>query len=172
MLDASRAALAKLLNVAVETIVLVANATTGVNTILRNLKFEPGDVILYLDAIYPACEKTIQYLTETTPVEAVKVADFCYPVEDDQLVQKFRDAVKNVQKQDVASANGAKKRVKIAVYDTVCSMPGVRLPFEKLTQACRELGVLSLIDGAHGIGHIPLDLAELDSDFFVSNCHK
>jgi selenocysteine lyase/cysteine desulfurase len=28
----------------------------------------------------------------------------------------------------------------------------VRMPWEKLVEACREMGVLSLVDGAHGIG--------------------
>lgn len=41
-----------------------------------------------------------------------------------------------------------------------------------MTKACRELGVLSLVDGAQGIGMIKLDLSEADPDFFVSNCHK
>ena len=165
MLDHSREALASLLNVAVETIVLVGNATTGVNTVLRNLIYQAGDVIVYFDAIYPACEKTIQYLVETTAIEAVKVEGWSFPIEDDDLVARFYNVVKEVQQH-------GNRRVRVAVYDTICSMPGVRMPYEKLTKACRELGVLSLIDGAHGVGHIKLDLGELDSDFFVSNCHK
>lgn len=50
--------------------VFVANATTGVNTVLRNLVYQPGDVIVYFSTIYAACEMTVKYLAETTPVEA------------------------------------------------------------------------------------------------------
>jgi selenocysteine lyase/cysteine desulfurase len=47
------------------------------------------------------------------------------------------------------------------------------MPWETLVQACKEMNILSLIDGAHGIGHIDLShLGEVDPDFFVSNCHK
>jgi len=163
LLDQSRAALARLLKAPADTIVLVPNATTAVNTVLRGLEYQPGDVIVYLSTIYGACEKTIEYLTETTPVSGAKV-NFLYPVEDDWLVNEFIRVVKHEQ------AEG--RKVRIALFDTVTSMPGCRVPFERLTRACKDLGVLSCIDGAHGVGHVPLDLGTLDPDFFTSNCHK
>ncbi|KIW08712.1 hypothetical protein, variant [Verruconis gallopava] len=162
-LDASREAIARLLNAPVEACVFVQNATTGINTVLRNLVFHPGDKIVYFDTIYGACERTISYITETTPAQSVKVKCM-YPVSDKGLVDEFKRVVKEQQSQGF--------NVRIAVFDTVVSMPGVRVPFEALTEACRELGVLSCIDAAHGVGHIELNLAKLDPDFFVSNCHK
>jgi selenocysteine lyase/cysteine desulfurase len=152
-----------LLNAPSETVVIVPNATTGINTVLRNLTYESGDHILYFATIYGACEKTVYYITETTPASSIKI-EYTYPVEDDWLVSEFQKKVKEVE------AKGGK--VKIAIFDTVVSMPGVRVPFERLTKACKDLGVLSCIDGAHGVGHIELDLSSLDPDFFVSNCHK
>jgi selenocysteine lyase/cysteine desulfurase len=163
LLDESRAAISTVLKAPIETLVYVPNATTGVNTVLRNLVYENGDKILYFASIYGACEKTIVHLSETTPVKAVKV-EIEYPAEDDWLVEEFEKKIKEEQ------ANGG--RVKVAIFDTIVSIPGVRMPFERLTKKCKELGVLSLIDGAHGVGHIDLNLGELDPDFFVSNCHK
>ncbi|KAF2435471.1 PLP-dependent transferase [Tothia fuscella] len=163
LLDESRAAMAKFLNVDVSTVAFVPNATTGVNTVLRNLAFAPKEKILYFATIYGACEKTVEYIVETTPAEAVKI-QYTYPVEDDWLISEFERVVKAEEK--------AGNRVKVAIFDTVVSFPGVRMPFERLTQACKDLGVMSLIDGAHGVGHLELDLGKLDCDFFVSNCHK
>lgn len=80
------------------------------------------------------------------------------------MVQRLKEVVSEVQEQG--------GRVRLAVFDTVVSMPGVRVPFEALIKVCRELGVLSCVDGAHGVGHVELNLGTLDPDFFVSNCHK
>ncbi|OCL02507.1 PLP-dependent transferase [Glonium stellatum] len=163
LLDESRGAMSTMLNVPVDTLVFVPNATTGINTVLRNLVFEPGDKIMYFATIYGSCEKTVEYITETTPAKAVKV-QYTYPVSDDWLVDEFTKKVREEKE--------AGNKIRIAIFDTVVSMPGVRMPFERLTQVCKEEGVLSCVDAAHGVGHIDMDLGKLDPDFLVTNCHK
>lgn len=146
---------------------LVQNATTGVNTILRNLAWNDDckDEILYFNTIYGACGKGIDYIVDSglNRVSSREIR-VMYPCEDDEIVTAFKAAVEDSSK--------AGKRAKICVFDTVSSLPAVRMPYEKITEACKVAGVLSLIDGAQGVGMIDIDLSAVDPDFFVSNCHK
>jgi selenocysteine lyase/cysteine desulfurase len=38
-----------------------------------------------------------------------------------------------------------------------------------LLAACREHNITSIVDGAHAVGQIPLQLDALDADFYTSN---
>jgi hercynylcysteine S-oxide lyase len=152
----------------VNTIVLIPNATTGVNIILRNLTYNEGDVILYYTpGIYGACECTIDYICETTPATSFGI-DISFPCLHDKLLQDFEAAIDEVRAQG--------KNPKIAIFDTIVSMPGVRMPYEELIAICKRKNVLSLVDAAHCVGMLDpqtdIKLAELDPDFWVSNAHK
>jgi selenocysteine lyase/cysteine desulfurase len=120
---------------------------------------------MYPTSIYEACLKTIESLEEMGQVKGWSF-DATYPVEDDELISRFRAAV------DEARSCG--KTVRVAIFDTIVSIPGVRVPWEELVDVCKELGILSLIDGAHGIGHIDMRHTgtTVKPDFLVTNCHK
>lgn len=164
LIDESRHAIAPLLGAGVDEVVFVPNASTAVNTVLRNLKWSEGDVVVHFSTIYAACEKTLASIKEHEPLETVSIP-LVYPIEDEELVRLFRSAVQDAKERG--------KNVRLSLFDTVSTFPGARMPWEELVRVCREMDVLSLIDGAHGIGHIDLKhLGRVGPDFFVSNCHK
>ena len=165
MLDRSRVTMASFLNVPADEVVFVPNATTAIEVVLHNLRFEKGDVILHLSTLYSGVAKLLQYMSESRDVESSEVA-IEYPISDDALISKFQTAIKSVK------FGKWRQRVRLAIFDTISSLPGVRVPWERLVEICREEGVLSLVDGAHGVGHIDLGLSKVQPDFFTSNCHK
>ena len=64
------------------------------------------------------------------------------------------------------------KKTKLALIDTVTSPTGLRMPFEKIVKLLEDRGIRVLLDAAHGIGMIPLNLDEIGASFTTSNCHK
>ncbi|KAF5617975.1 isopenicillin N epimerase [Fusarium tjaetaba] len=167
ILDENRAAVAKLLNAPVDSVVFVSNATTGVNTVYRNMKWnEDGkDVIISFSTIYEACGKVADYYVDYYDEKVThREIELTYPLDDDEIIKKFEDTVKKVESEG--------KRVRICTFDVVSSRPGVVFPWEEMVKACRRLNVLSMVDGAQGIGMVKLDISAADPDFFVSNCHK
>jgi isopenicillin-N epimerase len=58
------------------------------------------------------------------------------------------------------------------VFDHITSSSGLVLPIAGMIELCRAAGVPVLVDGAHGPGQVPLDLAALGADWYVGNCHK
>jgi selenocysteine lyase/cysteine desulfurase len=160
----SRRAIAKIVKAPVDECVFVKNASTGTNTVLRNLDYKPGDVIVYFATVYNAVEQALASLVETTPVQLRKV-DYTFPITHDEIVKRFLVVVRKAKQEEGLN-------VRAAIFDTIVSVPGARFPFERLVKACKEESVLSIIDGAHGIGQISLNLGELSPDFLVTNCYK
>ncbi|GAO13409.1 uncharacterized protein UV8b_00607 [Ustilaginoidea virens] len=167
LLDEAREAVAELVNAPLDTVVFVGNATDGVNTVLRNLKWNPDgrDVIFTFSTVYEACGNAADYLVEYFEDRLQhRTIELAYPLEDEDIVAAFRGAVEQARRDG--------KRARVALFDVVSSRPGVVFPWVDVVGACKELGVMSLVDGAQGIGMVHLDLAAADPDFFVSNCHK
>ena len=51
--------------------------------------------------------------------------------------------------------------------EVITSPSSVVLPFAELVALCREHGVLSVMDGAHAPGQLPINLEQLNADFFA-----
>ncbi|XP_052092722.1 uncharacterized protein LOC127729107 isoform X2 [Mytilus californianus] len=161
--DESLRLIAEFVNTEADDLVFVQNATTGVNTVLKSFKFDKGDVILCTDNTYAAIKNTCSATAELPGVKdiCVEYIDLKFPiVNEDEVVEMFREYFKN------------NPTVKLAVIDHITSPSAIRMPIEKLIPLCKEFGVLSLIDGAHAPGQIPLNLKELDADFYTGNFHK
>ncbi|CAE6475772.1 unnamed protein product [Rhizoctonia solani] len=159
-----RSRLAKFLNCDVDECVITNNTTHGVHTILNNFHWKKGDVLLSFSTTYGAVLKICEFFADTPPNPEHITIPLTFPVSHKNILDEFRQKLKEIPRHDGQTV--------VAVIDALVSNPGVLLPWEQLTRICKEEGVYSLIDGAHAIGQIPLDLSLSNPDFFVSNCHK
>ena len=162
----SRELTAKMLHCSPTDIVLVQNATVGMDTVFKNIEWEKGDVILCYEIIYGAVASELSWLKIERGVD-VEMVECEWPIGDEEMVRRYVDAIRKINNE-----GEGKRRVRMAVCDTVVSMPGVRIPFEKLVPALKAEGVMVMLDAAHGVGHVNVDLGKLQPDFAVTNLHK
>ena len=157
-LDRSRNALGGLIGCDPADLVFIHNATTGVATVLENLKFDRDDELLVTNSEYPACINNFKRAAQRSGARVV-VADLPWPIESEQQVI---DAIL----QKVTS------RTKIAMVSLLTSSTGTRLPVERLIATLKEGGVETILDAAHGCGCVPMDLNSWGAAYTTGNAHK
>jgi isopenicillin-N epimerase len=160
LLDATRAALGAFVSAAPDDLVFVPNATTGVNAVLRSLRFEPGDELLTTDHEYNACKNVLEYAAGRAGARVV-VAKVPFPLaSEDEVVSA------------IVSATTPKTR--LLLVDHVTSPTGLVLPVARIAAEMARLGVEVLVDGAHAPGMVDLSLAALADHvaYYTANCHK
>jgi len=158
LLRESREVLGKYLDARGEDLVYIPNATHGVNIIARSLHLQPGDEILTSDHEYGACDYTWDFICDKVGAKYIHT-----PI--DLPVRSENDFIE-------ALFQGATPRTKVIYLSQITSPTALRLPVEKICQRARQLGILTVIDGAHAMGQIPLSLESIGADFYTSNCHK
>lgn len=110
----------------------------------------------------------MQYIVDTHPhldLELLPVT-FTYPKSHAEVVRLAREAI------DAANSDGTGRKVRLALVDSISSLPGVIVPWEELVELFHEKGVIALVDGAHQVGQLPVSIRKTKPDFFVSNAHK
>ncbi len=157
-LNAVRQQVAQFVNARSEDIVFVNNTTSGVNAVLRSLVFAPGDEILTTDHTYGACRNAIDYVCARTGAKVV-VANVPFPISEPRQVV------------DALLARASNK-TRLAVVDHVTSITGLVFPIEQIVSALYRRGIETLVDGAHALGMLPVDLSALGASYYVANFHK
>ena len=157
-LNTAREALAAFLHADAADLAFVANATSGVNAVLRSLTFEPGDELLTTTHTYAACRKTIDYVAARSGASVV-VATLPFPLRAEHEIIE-------------AVLARASPRTRLAVLDHVTSPTALILPVARLVAELRNLGIETLVDGAHAPGMVPLALSELGAAYYTGNAHK
>ena len=157
MADA-RAEMAAYLNVSPDDIVFVTNATSGVNVALRSLPLQPGDELLTTSHEYGAIYRALEFVAGKTGANIVRhKINLPYTTDADFVDALFADTT---------------PRTKAIVISHITSPTALIFPVREICRRARELGILSIIDGAHAPGQLPLDLSDIGADFYSGNCHK
>ncbi len=157
-LDTSRRRLEIAVGATSGQLAFVTNATTGVNTVLRGLDLRAGDELLVTDQAYGACRNAMEFVAARAGA-TVQVVQLPWPLKDAGEVTQV-----------VLQAVGP--RTRFALLDHITSATALVLPVADMVAALRERGVLTMVDGAHAPGQLPLNIGAIGAHWYTGNCHK
>jgi isopenicillin-N epimerase len=158
LLDQARGQLAKFVRARPANLAFVQNATSGINTVLRSLKFRRGDELLVTDHEYNASRNALDFVAARSGARVV-VAPIPFPLRSEsQITESIFERVT--------------RRTRLALVDHVTSQTGMVFPISAIVRELEGNGVACLVDGAHAPGMVPLYLERLGASYYTGNCHK
>lgn len=156
-LRAAAARLAAFVDAKPANVAFVENATVGIQAVLRSVALAPGDEILVTDHTYNAVRLMVEARCAETGAEP-RIVRIAIPATADEIV----DAVKRAMT----------PAVRLAILDHITSPTAIVVPLERIVAELKRAGARVLVDGAHGVGQLPLSMTAIAADWYVSNCHK
>ena len=154
----SQTRLARFLGADPRDLFLRTNVTHAMNDFIMGVELPSGSEILASDLEYGAVANTCRLRAER---DGLKYREFHTPLTGDAATLK--DAV-------LAAIQPA---TKLLVLSHVATGTGHVFPIAEIARETRRRGVLLAVDGAHAVGALNVDFAELSAvDFYGGNLHK
>lgn len=156
LLADARACLGSYLGTEPDNLVFTQNVTIAINIVARSLGLGMDDEVLSTNHEYVAMDRTWRFLS--------RERGFRYINHTVSLGsrQEFVDSL----------WQAVSPRTKVIFLSHITSPTAVIFPIEAVIQRARAAGILTVIDGAHAPGQLPLNLKKLEADFYGGNLHK
>lgn len=158
LLAEARARLASYIGVSTDDLVYFPNPTTAINMVARNVHLHPGDEILATDHEYGAMDRTWRYTCKKAGANYINRPMPLPLTTPEAFIESFWE--------------GVTPRTKIIFISHITSPTALIFPVKEICRRARQAGILSIIDGAHAIGQLDLNLVDLGCDLYTGACHK
>ncbi len=158
LMAAARAALADYLGAAADEVVYFPNPTTALNVVAHSLRLGPGDEVLATDHEYGALDRTWRFLSRRAGFDYVR-RPVALPLTTPAAFADHFWA-------------GVTARTRAIFISHLTSSTALIFPVQEICRRARQAGLLTIVDGAHAPGQLPLDLRALGADVYAGAAHK
>ena len=141
-----------------DELVLTRNTTESMNIIIQGIKLDKGDEILRTNLEYPNIIQALD-MRERRFGTKVRIVDVpIHPKNQQEIVDKVISAVN--------------KKTKVILISHMVFLNGQVFPVKEVCAKARELGLETIVDGAHSFSHVDMDISEIGCDYYASSLHK
>ena len=157
-LDAQRTVAAAYLGCAKDDLAFTHNATEALSTIAAGLDLRAGDEVLMTDQEHASGKAGWQVRQARHGIAIREVKLTFPPLSPDQLADTMIGAIG--------------PRTRVLFFSGLLSVTGTVMPVRQICDAARAKGVITVVDGAHMNGQIPMRIDELGCDYYAGSPHK
>lgn len=158
MREKVRKTLADYAGVQTDELILTRNTTESMNIIIQGIKLEKGDEILRTNLEYPNIIQALD-MRERRFGTKVRIVDVpIHPKSQQEIVDMVIGAVN--------------KKTKVILISHMVFLNGQVFPVKEVCAKAREMGLETIVDGAHSFSHVDMDVSEIGCDYYGSSLHK
>lgn len=154
----AKSALSTFINCDANDFIFTPNPTVAINTVMRSLNLKEGDEILTTNHEYGAMDRTWHFYCKNSGVKYIRQTISLPIISKEHILDEFW--------------KGLTAKTKIIFLNQISSATALIFPVKEICDKARELGITTIIDGAHVPGHIDLDIKDLNPDYYTGTLHK
>ena len=154
----SRAALGEYVGTHADNLIYAQNVTIALNIIARSLELGSNDEVLATDHEYGAMDGMWRFLSRERGFRYVNHHIRIPLTTEENFIQDLWQSVT--------------PRTRVIFISHITSPTALIFPVQEIIRRAQKAGILTIIDGAHAPGQIPLQLDSLGADFYCGNLHK
>ena len=140
-----------------EELALTRGASESLQIAQNGLDLEAGDEVITTEQDYPRMLTTWDQRRRRHGIKVTRL-QFPVPTTQDDLYQRFENAIS--------------PRTKVFHFCHITNLTAQMFPVQRLSRLARSKGIITIVDGAHALGHFPFKLRDLECDAYGVSLHK
>jgi len=140
-----------------EELALTRGASEALQIAQNGIDLEPGDEVITTEQDYPRMLTTWDQRMRRDDIKITRL-QFPVPATQDHLYQLFEKAIT--------------PRTKVLHFCHITNLTAQLFPVRRICRLARSKGIVTIVDGAHALGHFPFKLRDLECDAYGVSLHK
>ncbi len=150
--------LSNLVNCDKDELAITRNTTESLDLIISGFPWEKNDEAIFAIQDYGSMQEMFKLTAKRRGIVNKIISVPNQPENDEEIVSLYEQQIT--------------KKTKLIMVSHMINITGQILPVKKICEMAHSYNIDVLVDGAHCVGHIDVDIKDLNCDYYGSSLHK
>ena len=150
--------LSNLVNCDKDELAITRNTTESLDLIISGFPWKKNDEAIFAMQDYGSMQEMFKLTAKRRGIVNKIISVPNQPENDEEIVSLYEKQIT--------------KKTKLIMVSHMINITGQILPVKKICEMAHSYNIDVLVDGAHCVGHIDVDIKELNCDYYGSSLHK